>query len=246
VPTQSFRRLKPGQTGEILYEVRERTSEVVVDIHNVIPTLPPEEQNQIFGDDIFVNIHSAKTSLHGPEGDYLASGFTYGSSPDCFECGTFRIFDPEPGIMRITIMGDYSNAGTISADVTVTSTRDPRTAVSADGTIRNERIVAIPIDIPSGVQEAKFHLEWTGDWGKYPTNDIDLLFGDPAGQCALPVENRPPFCFEGATLRSPEIVTVNNPTPGAWTVYIIGFAVPTRKDEFKLRVFLDGQVVKAK
>lgn len=40
----------------------------------------------------------------------------------------------------------------------------------------------------------------------------------------------------GATLRSPESVTIANPIPGTWTVVIDGFTVFGRRDRFELFV----------
>lgn len=223
---QRFRNLKPGQTGEILYEVTEKTEQVVVDLSNVSASLPAGQQNQLFGDDIFLNIHSAKTSSHGPFGDYPVFAYTVG--------GTFVVDDPEPGIMRITLMGDYSNAGTVSADVTVTSTREPVPVITAEGRVSQLELIPIRVRIRPGVQQAEFRLEWNGDWGKYPTNDLDLLIQDPNGV----VDGA-----SGATLNDPEAVMVTQPVPGVWTFYVHGFAVPSGTDRYQLRIFLDGQVV---
>ena len=52
------------------------------------------------------------------------------------------------------------------------------------------------------------------------------------------------FNFSGATLNSPEVVTLSNPTPGIWTVLVVGFEINAGSDKFELRVALDGKVVK--
>ncbi len=229
--TQRFRNLKPGQTGEILFEVTAKTVDVTINLANIRPSLPPEQQNQIYGDDIFVNVHSAKTSSIGAFGDYPYFFFTseYGNSDL-----TFSIPNPEPGIMRITLLGDYSNTGNISADVTVTATRDAIPAITAEGTVGHLDLIPIPITIPSGVQAVEFRLEWNGDWGRYPTNDVDLLIMNPNGV----VDDA-----SGATLNDPEVVRVTAPMPGVWTFYVLGFAVPSGTDRYQLRIFLDGQVL---
>jgi hypothetical protein len=46
------------------------------------------------------------------------------------------------------------------------------------------------------------------------------------------------------TLRSPEEVTVKDPTPGTWNVLIQGLSVWTKRDNFQLTVILDGKPVK--
>src|SRR5262249_28438069 len=71
---ESFNKLKPGQRGEILYEVQDHTTQLTVNLSNIKPTLPPSQQNKFFGDDIFLNIHSAKTSATRSD-DYFTSDF---------------------------------------------------------------------------------------------------------------------------------------------------------------------------
>jgi hypothetical protein len=48
--------------------------------------------------------------------------------------------------------------------------------------------------------------------------------------------------LSGATLNSPEEVVVNA-IPGTWQVNVIGFYVPSKKDNFVLSVLLDGKLV---
>ena len=100
--------LKPGQRFDLLYRVHPNTRQVVIVLSGVTPTLPPAEQNQLFGDDILLAVHSAKTSAIG-EGDYKVFAFTTGN--------TFVVDDPEEGIMRITVNGDWTNAGQIAATI---------------------------------------------------------------------------------------------------------------------------------
>ena len=57
------------QSREILYNVTANTNQVIVSLSNVTPSLPPAQQNQPFGDDILLVVHSAKTSAIG-EGDF--------------------------------------------------------------------------------------------------------------------------------------------------------------------------------
>lgn len=80
------------------------------------PHLPPSQQNQLFGDDILLAVHSAKTSSIG-QGDYPFFTFTVG--------GTFVVNNPETGLMRVTLNGDWTNAGDIDADVAIFSVTDP-------------------------------------------------------------------------------------------------------------------------
>jgi hypothetical protein len=77
-------------------------------------------------------------------------------------------------------------------------------------------------------------LIWREDWSNYPANDVDMVLLDPAGT----------LNFLGATLADPESVLIRNPMPGTWTVFIDGFQMETMEDRFKLRVALDGEVVR--
>jgi subtilisin family serine protease len=217
--------LKPGQRFDLLYRVLPNVRQVVIALTGVAPVLPPEEQNQLFGDDILLAVHSAKTSAIG-EGDYRVLSFTTG--------GTFVVNDPEEGIMRITVNGDWTNAGQIDATVSVYSLIDPAPVLTTQGTVDTGDTVVIPLSIPSGTGTASFRLSWRETWGHYPTNDMDLYLVQPNGTVLV----------NGATIDSPERVDINNPAAGNWFVVVYAFDVAARSDKFELRVALDGKVVK--
>jgi hypothetical protein len=234
-----FHNLIAGQRGEVLYEVQPTTSRVVINLTHVNFEGTP---NTIFGDDVFLAVQTAKTSA-------LGAGTALGGDGDYFPCQPFFVFgatsvvipDPscpireilEPGVIRITVMGDSINGGTVSADVSVTPYTGPLPTTTASGKIRGGDNLFFPIKIPAGVSVAEFNLRWDGDWGHYPTNDLDMYLFDPANG----------IDGSGATLNSPEDVVVHNPIPGIWNVLIQGFFVPTKKDNFVLSVVLDGKPV---
>ena len=205
--TETATGLKPGQRFDLLYRVHPNTRQVVIVLSNVMPVLPPDEQNQLFGDDILLAVHSAKTSSIG-EGDYRVFTFTLGN--------TFVVNDPEEGIMRITVNGDWTNAGPIDATISAFSITDPLPGHTKKGTISNGDVVAIPIAVPSGTTTADFRLDWRENWGQYPTNDLDMILVRPNGT----------FDVSGATLDSPERVVVPAPAPGNWLVIVSGFERP--------------------
>lgn len=218
--------LKPGQRHEIVYNVTPNTKQVVVALTNVTPALPPAEQNQLFGDDILLSIHSAKTSAIGETGDYPVFEFATG--------GTFVVSNPETGLMRITISGDSTNAGLISADVAVFSPTEAIPQLSTQGKITDQQQLAFPLAIPNGVSRAEFRLGWREDWGHYPSADLDVILVSPTGDVTS----------DGATLNNPEVAAVNDPMPGNWSVLVSGSNIPLATDKFELRVTLDGRVVK--
>jgi subtilisin family serine protease len=222
---QHFSNLKPGQRFEILYQVTANTGQVVIDLSNVLASLPPAQQNQLFGDDVLFSVHTAKTSAIG-EGDYPVLTFTTG--------GTFVVNNPETGLMRITASGDWTNAGGISGDISISSSKDPLPRTTAKGNIVQGDSVVFPINIPAGISTADFRLVWREDWSNYPLSDIDMILVRPN----LTLD------FTGATLNDPERAVLTNPAAGQWLVIVDGFGIPAGKDKFELRVSLDGNVVK--
>lgn len=214
--------LKPGQRSDVLYRVVPNTKQVIVTLSNVTPALPPAQQNQLYGDDILLAIHSAKTSSIG---DYRFFDFTRGT--------TAVVNDPEPGILRVSVNGDWTNAGTISADVVVVSVTDPAPQLTTQGKIVPGQLIAMPLMIPPGTSTAEFRISWRENWGRYPLNDIDLILIAPNGSVN----------FSGATLNSPETVTIKNPATGLWRILLSGFEINTDDDKFELRIALDGKVV---
>ncbi len=217
--------LKPGQRQDILYNVPDGTNKVVITLNNVKPSQPAGGQNALFGDDILLFVHSAKTSSVHEVGDYVAAAYTLG--------GTFIIDNPEPGILRVSVNGDWTNAGKISADVKVNSTKESLPKISVEGRISDSQTIVIPVTISSKISLAEFRLSWDEDWSRYPTNDVDMLLVSPDQD----------VIGNGATLNDPETVTLINPKPGTWLVVIDGFDLPAGRDHFKLTVALDHKVV---
>jgi subtilisin family serine protease len=224
--SETIAALKPGQRFDLLYRVHPNTRQVVAVLSGVTPALPPAQQNQLFGDDILLTIHSAKTSAIG-EGDYKVFAFSPGG-------GTFVVNDPEEGILRVTVNGDWTNAGDIGATISVYSVTDPVPQLTTQGKIENGQIVSIPLVVPAGTTVADFRLGWRETWGQYPTNDLDLILVRPNGT----------IVFNGATANNPEQFSLADPAVGNWLMIIAGFDVAARADKYELRVALNGTVVK--
>jgi hypothetical protein len=217
--------LLPGERADILYRVKPNTHQVIVQLFNVTPTLPPPQRNVFFGDDILLAIHSAKTSAIG-EGDYFVQAFTTG--------GSFPIDNPETGLLRVSVNGDWTNAGTISADVAVFSIKDPVPGLTTQGKIADGQLLVIPVNIPAGVSQAEFRLIWREDWSNYPLSDLDMFIFDPSST----------FVSLGASLDDPEVAVVDSPVAGTWFVLLDGFEVHVKADKFELRVSADGRVLR--
>ena len=246
--------LLPGQRTDILYQIPPQTAEVTIRVHGVVAQLPPNQQNAFFGDNILLAVHSAKTSSI-VTGDYFnlnpdpASDFAFiGQSVQrtfvLVDQTAQGVVDPsadivvfdnlEPGILRITLSGDVLNAGEVSANVTISSTAQSASGIlTAQGALNGPETVWTQVEMPPDTSQVEFRLEWDGDWSHYPTNDIDLFVYDP-DQNAI---------GDGFTLDAPELILVDNPTNGLWTIGISGFEMNTGNDNWRLRVIADGVVL---
>jgi hypothetical protein len=222
--TRTVTGLLPGQRFETFYKVTPDTGAVVVTLSGVVPGTV---QNALFGDDIMLSVHSAKTSAIGPAGDYPVFALSTG--------GTFTIPQPEQGIMRVTLSGDWTNASPIGATVTIRSVSQIEPGLTLQNKIADGQTYAVPFTVPEGAQQLTAKLQWEGDWSSYPTNDIDVILRRPDGTLVT----------SGATLNAPERVSIAAPAAGSWVAYVDGFTVSTSGgDRFKLQILVDGQVVK--
>jgi hypothetical protein len=199
--------LVPGQRREFVIQIGKDLGNVQIALTRVVPKLPPDQQNQLFGDDLILAVHQAKTSAFG-EGDYPINDFF--NAP-----ASLSIDNPEPGFMRVAIVGDWTNAGNISATLTLTATKKGTAAYSKYNSIAEGELQTIPYTVAPGTSNISFQLTWNNDWSHYPTNDLDLIVTDPDGNTY----------FDGATLNGRESVSVANPKAGNWTVQIDGFDI---------------------
>lgn len=211
--------LRPAERREFYYVVKKGTDAVRVTLSNITPELPPDEQNAFFGDDIQFAVHSAKTSAIG-EGDYLALAFVNADR-------TWVFNKPETGLMRITVLGDWTNAGRVSTDVRIEEIKEPLPKHDFKGDLVQGETKVHEAAIPAGTASVTFRLSWDSDWGAYPTNDLDLVLVPPGGGAPI---------FSGATIDSPETVTIANPVPGTWTLYVNGFTVAGKREKYQLRI----------
>ena len=222
--TRTATGLLPGQRFETFYKVAPDTGAVVVTLSGVVPG---SVQNALFGDDIILSVHSAKTSAIGPAGDYPVFALSTG--------GTFTIPKPEQGIMRVTLSGDWTNASPIGATVSIRSVPEDEPGLTLQNKIADGQTFAVPFTVPEGAQQLTAKLQWDGDWSNYPTNDVDVILRRPDGTLVT----------SGATLNAPERVSIDAPAAGSWVAYVEGFTVSTSGgDRFKLQILVDGRVVK--
>jgi len=237
--TAQVRHLKPGQVAQFFVPVDNRTDRLTVTISKVAPLGP---QNQLFGDDLFVMGVDAPTStaVHrigvpaGAEGAFVNSDTT------------FVIDNPQTGLVRLALQGDWTNASLISAQVAVERQRNPLAPRTATGPVMQDDFIPVTVEVPAGTSQAVFEAFWRQNWGRYPTNDLDIYIFRPDGTEVVDSAGNSP----GASSSSPERVVVADPPAGVWTVVINGFTIhdvsggarPGR-DQFSLRVSADGKPI---
>jgi hypothetical protein len=141
--------------------------------------------------------------------------------------------DPEPGLIRVTLTGDWTNAGLIDAAVMIESGKEKIPAHAAKGKVVEGQTIAVTVTVPPGVSELSAVLRWKEDWGRYPTADLDLIATDPMAVVFL----------DGATISSPERLEVPSPAAGVWTFNVDGFLV-FGEAHWELIVLADGQPLK--
>jgi subtilisin family serine protease len=230
--------LRPGQVAQFFVPSDPWTSRLVVNITGITPELPPDEQNPFFGDDIFFTIIDAPTSFAVER----ASDFIVQDT-------TIDVDHPQTGLVRVALQGDWTNAGRVSASVTITRQRSFSGFPTAFGIVSQDQVIPIQVDVPTGVTEAVFETAWLQNWSRYPTNDVDMILVDPLGN---EIET-------GATENSPERVAIANPTGGRWTARIIGLTIfrhdgkpddpdklNGRHDLFTFQAKADGRMLKAR
>lgn len=200
----SFTDLEPGEVAHIFIDSKPNTDQLIIDFTNITPELPPAAQNLFFGDDIFVLVQDAKTSDEAPVG----GGFFNSDSQVVVD-------NPQTGLVRIGLMGDWTNAGKVSADVKVTEVRGGQIPKLASGKVPQGGGQLVEVVVPAGLTEVTFELSWNNHWGRYPTDDLDLIIIDPALN----------LNFDGATFNSPERATIDAPVPGTYSVIVDGFTV---------------------
>ena len=208
--TADVKTLLPGQVVQFYVPSDIFTNKLVVKISNIVRGGP---QNQLFGDDFFVMGVDAPTSFAvsriGDGGEFV------------FADTSFTIDNPQTGIVRIAVQGDWTNASPISGTVTIERQRSLPTLPSAIGRIRQDDMVPYKIQIPTGTTQAVIELFWLQNWGRVPTNDLDMEILDPAGHRVLNADGDP----AGASLDSPERVVLTNPVAGEYKVVVQGFLI---------------------
>lgn len=207
--------LAPGQVKQFFINSPRDADSLVVELTNITPELPPNEQNEIFGDDVAITVVDAPISYNETRvHEFLVDDSTFTVSP------------LQTGLVRVALMGDWTNAGNVTADLGLRlgTKRLPRPSFS--GELSDTETDEKRLRLGPNIGAVTFELAWQGTWAVNPAHDLDLIVIDPQGEVYL----------EGATLASPERLTIDNPQPGDWTVLVDGFTLHGFEDDYVLRI----------
>ena len=208
--------LKPGQVEHLFIESTELTSAFQFELEQITPLLPPDAQNQLTGDDIIISLVDAPTSID------------HSLVRDVFNAPTnLLIENPQPGLLRLAIMGSWTNKGDVLVEVELERTRSPQLMPVANGSISDKQVIEYLFDVTADISQFNLKLDWDFNWSTIPAHDIDLIIIDPLGN----------LFFDAATLHSPETISFDTPEIGQWTVVVDGFLLHDFTDEYRLTAF---------
>jgi serine protease AprX len=225
--------LQPGEALDLVLKISKATSKVTIDVFDI--KTPDNFNSAIWPNALEVQVQSARRSafispiqeIWNP--NFLGDHFTIE-----IEAGVWNLDgEPrasqalEPGLMKISLLGDFPNQSPVSFKVKVTRDNDSppqRGMPIARSTLQMGDVINVPVPIQTGVKAATFDLLWKRDWRKFPTSNIDMLIFDPSGSLTS---------LAGATGSAPERVVIYDPTPGTWTVQIEAIEV-YKTDQFTL------------
>lgn len=207
--------LQPGEPLHLLVETRLRTASLSFEFTAFNPELPIEQQNLLFDDALLFNV---------ADGPVTTNNFVLDER--ILDNQVFELSKPQTGLVRVALLGDWTNAGAVSTVLRITEQRRRLEKPFADGKLRDEETDRFEVEVEADVSQLNFELSWESDWGHYPPHDIDLIVLDPNGV---------PY-FDAATLDAPERLSIDDPVRGDWTVFVTGYNLHGFKDEYELRI----------
>jgi hypothetical protein len=223
--------LNPSETYNAVFAIAGFTSDVTIEFFDIVA--PDNSAYAYWPNALEVHVQSAKrTAVPHPvgilwypflDGDSFAveiedGPWTVAGIPWAYQA-------MEPGLMKVSLTGDYSNESAVSFKIRVTRENDgiSRGQEIAESDIAMGDVFIFPVEIPGGLSAVTFDTVFARNWSKFPTSDLELLIFDPDFNQAS----------AGGSLNAPERAVIADPAAGTWYVYIEGFEM-YRPDRFTL------------
>jgi hypothetical protein len=229
--------LNPSEPYDLVFEIGQFTSKVTIEVFDI--QAPDNSAYAYWPNALEVHLESGKRTSTG-DATVLVYWYTFAYG-DAFEIvvedGPWTFWDipwddnpMEPGLMRLSLIPDYSNESPVSFKVRVKreDKRQPLTDPVASGVIKSGEAFLMPVDIPEGTSQATFDLTWHRDWTKFPTSDLDMLILDDGFNL---------ISVDGASINAPERATLYAPAPGTYYVYFEAYET-YKPDNYNLYVTL--------
>ena len=229
--------LGAGESFNAVFEIGRATSKVTIEVYDIVA--PNNSSLAFLPNALEVHVQSAKrTDTSHPVYVYWYP-YRYGDAfTITIEDGSWTLAGlpwanqpMEPGLMKISLSGDYSNQAPVSFKMRVIRENFLRKPgkPAAKKTIAMGDLFSVPVQIAPGTRSVTFDLRWNRNWSRFPTSDIDMLVYPPDSNLAF---------LDGATLNAPERVFIPDPQPGLWLVRIQGYEL-YRPDTVRLYVKTD-------
>ena len=165
--------LGPARTVDFVFEVDSTTEYVVIDLSDV--DLDPNPVPTPFPNSIELYL---KGSKRGGASYILYSANVFGRSRIVLGDGSLRLQGPiypftasrgplEPGLIKLTIQGDWTNNGNVGATVTIRRISG-NDALDAGPRLRQGDTVLVPVHVSPGTRAVRFRLGWDHDWSRFP------------------------------------------------------------------------------
>lgn len=206
-------KLVTGEVIQFYVLVPRNGAALTVSLANLVTELPPDQQNVIFGDDLLLTVVDSPLSFNETRVFEIVN--------KDFQTAIENV---QPGLMRVAVMGDWTNIGNVAATLTISGTTRTLPRPTTLGNIEDQEVDEFTFNVPAGTTELSFELSWRDDWSDFPTHDVDLLILDPAGTLIV----------DAATLANPERLTIADPLAGSWTALIDGFELHGFEDDYAL------------
>jgi subtilisin family serine protease len=226
---------RPGEVHNLVFEIADFTSKVTIEGRDLVVPANTTTVLPWLENGLEMHVQSAKRSwaprpvnlwlthslagamggaftVEVEDGQWLFNGMPVEWAPGV------PVQQPmEPGLMKLSLGGDFVNQFPVGVKVRVTRENfaDRLRKPVYRSYIQNGDVLYAPIAVPAGVARATFDLQWARDWSRYPTSDIDMVLVDPGGT----------YYWDGASLNAPERTTVTGPAEGQWWAIIQGYQV---------------------